>query len=590
MASVWGELKRRNVVRVAIAYAIVSWLVLQITDVLTPLLRLPEWVGGFVFLLLVIGFLLALILSWAYELTPEGLKKEKDIDRSESITHVTGRKLDFVIIAMLVVALGYFGYDKFVLGPSRDAELVQTTTNAVTEPVTSKNPDRSIAVLAFADLSPEADQEYFSDGVSEAILNLLAKVQELRVTSRSSAFSFKGQNLDVPTMAAKLNVAHILEGSVRKSGNQLRITAQLIEVKTDRYLWSKTYDRELQNIFAIQDEIATAVVDALKITLLGEDVKATETDPEAYALYLQARYLINQGNREGHRQAETLLKQALEIDPGFVPALVQIGSVYERQTTVFGVLPIDKGNRLARDAIQQALGIDAQYGPAYAILARIEMFYDWDFGAAFQHLQKALALNPGDASILEYVADLEYILGRIDEAIGLYRKSIALDPLSAGGYMELGATYYRAHRLEEAADTLQLALSLRPGSGRVQSYIGLVLLAQGDAPAALVAMEQVTDDLQKPFGMAIVQHALGNVDASNAAFNEFIKIWGAIAPYQLAMLYAFRGEIDHALDSLEEAYDIRDPGLTQMVLEPWFANLHDDPRWTALLDKMGLPH
>ena len=218
------------------------------------------------------------------------------------------------------------------------------------------------------------------------------------------------------------------------------------------------------------------------------------------------------------------------------------------------------------------------------------MFYDWDFTAADQHLKRALELNPGDASILEYAADLEYILGRMDEAIGLYRKSIALDPLSAGGYIELGATYYRAHRLEEAADTLQLALSLRPGSGRVQLYLGLVLLAQGDAPAALVAIEQETSDWVRLFGMALVQHALGDAEASDAALQELIE-WGAgVAAYQIAVVYAFRGEIDLAFDWLEQAYNNRDSGLTDMLLQPLLANLHDDPRWTAFLDKMGLPH
>ena len=351
MASVWEELKRRNVVRVAIAYAIVSWLILQIADVLTPLLRLPEWVGGFVFLLLVIGFLLALILSWAYELTPEGLKKEKDVERSESITHVTGRKLDFVIIAMLVVALGYFSYDKFVLDPGRDAAeveaAVQVAQEQVAESVEPQDSIKSIAVLAFVNMSDDPGNEYFSDGISEEILNLLAKLPELRVTSRSSAFSFKGQNLDVPTMAARLNVAHILEGSVRKSGNDLRITAQLIDVATDTHLWSETYDRKLENIFAVQDEIATAVVDALKITLLGKEPKSTETDPEAYALYLQGLYFHNQGIEESTNRAEILLKEALDIDPGFAKALAELGSVYLNQA-INGYRPLVEGNKLGK--------------------------------------------------------------------------------------------------------------------------------------------------------------------------------------------------------------------------------------------------
>ncbi len=595
MASVWEELKRRNVVRVAIAYAIVSWLILQITDVLTPLLRLPEWVGGFVFLLLVIGFLLALILSWAYELTPEGLKKEKDIDRSESMTHVTGRKLDFVIIAMLVVALGYFAYDKFVLDPDRDAleieAAVQVAEEQVADPVEPQVSIKSIAVLSFVNMSDDPDNEYFSDGLSEELLNLLAKVPELRVAARTSSFSFKDQNLEIPEIAARLNVAHVLEGSVRKSGSQIRVTAQLVKADDGFHVWSKTYDRKLENIFAVQDEIAAAVVDALKITLLGEAPKATETNPEAYALYLQGRYFYNQGTAESNKQAETLLMQALDIDPSFAPAWTELASVYWMQAGNFGYRPTEEDIELAHHAIQQALDIESEYGRAYAILARIEMFYDWDFAAASRHLQHALALDSGDAAILYSVARLSDILGDIDEAIYLMQQSIARDPVSPVGHFSLGRLYYRAHRLEEAADSFQMALSLSPGRVAVQLYIGLVLQAQGDAPAALVAIEKESSEVLRLFGTAIFQYALGDAAASDAALEELIDKYAAVAAYQIAYVHAMRGEIDNAFDWLEQAYDNRDGGLPSMLLEPQLANLHDDPRWPVfLVDKMGLPH
>ena len=593
MASVWEELKRRNVVRVAIAYAIVSWLILQIADVLTPLLHLPEWVGGFVFLLLVIGFLLALILSWAYELTPEGLKKEKEVERSESITHVTGRKLDFVIIALLMVALGYFSYDKFVLDPGRDAmeieAAVQSAQEKLADPVTPQDSIKSIAVLAFLNMSDDPGNEYLSDGFSEEILNLLAKVPELRVTSRSSAFSFKGQNLDVPTMAAKLKVAHVLEGSVRKSGNQLRITAQLIEGVTDTHLWSETYDRELEDIFAIQDEIAAAVVEALKITLLGKAPKATEINPEAYALYLQGRHLNNQRTEESFKRAEALLKQALAIDPGFAPAWAALGNLYNSQAGA-SVRPFDEGFELARDTLQKALAIDPQYGRAYAGLVMVEMFYDWNFTAAFEHMQQALEFNPGDAFILHVAARLNANLGRIDDAIDLMQQSIALDPVSAGSHRRLGSMLYRAHRLEEAADSFQMALSLMPGHSRAQYDIGRVLLAQGNARAALVAIEKETDVDFRLLGTAIARHALGDAEASDAALEAFSEKLAREAAYQIAYVYAFRGEIDQAFNWLDQAYDNRDPGLAQMLLQPMLANLHDDPRWIAFLDKMAFPH
>jgi adenylate cyclase len=389
-------------------------------------------------------------------------------------------------------------------------------------------------------------------------------------------------------MAAKLNVAHVLEGSVRKSGNQLRIVAQLIDVESDTHLWSATYDRELENIFAIQDEIAAAVVDALKITLLGEKPRSTETNPEAYALFLQARHFTNQYTVESFKQAEALLTQALEIDPSFAPAWAELGYVYMRQTGTFSLRPIDEGYELARHAIKRALDIDPQYGRAYAILALVEMFFDWDFTAASQHVQQALTLNPGDVAILLSAARLNISLGRLDEAIDLYRQSIALDPVWADGHYRLGQALYYADRLDEAADSFRMVLSLSPGWSAVQFLLGCVLLAQGDAQAALVAMEQEHDDFYRLMGTAIIQNVLGDAEASDAALNEVIERGAAMGAFQIADVYAFRGEIDHAFDWLEQAYDNRDSGLVLLLLYPPLINLHADPRWEPFLDKMGL--
>ncbi len=577
MASVWGELKRRNVVRVAVAYVIVGWLILQFADVLVPLLALPEWVGRLNFLLLLVGFPLALFFAWAYELTPEGLKKEKDVDRSESITHITGRKLDFVIIGVLVVAVGYLLVDKIYLseGDTAPDEIIATER-------------KSIAVLPFVNMSDDPGNEYFSDGISEEILNLLVKIPELRVTSRSSAFSFKGQNVDVPTMAMKLKVAHVLEGSVRKSGDQLRITAQLIEVVTDTHLWSETYDRELKNIFAIQDEIAAAVVDALQITLLGKESKATETDPEAYALYLQGQHFIRQGTADGSQRAETLLKEALAIDPDFAPAWTALSNVYYGQGGIFVLRPIGESAELAREASKQALALDPQSGRAYGALATVEMYYDFDYATASQHLQRALALNPGDAGIMNISATLEVTLGHLDEAIELLRRAIVLDPLT--GHTRLGVTLYLADRLDEAADAFQKAMSLNPDAIRNPYLLGYVLLARGDATAALASIKQEPDDGYRLAGLAIVQHALGDTAAANAALEELIERFAADSAYQVAAAYAYRGETDLAFDWLEQAYDNRDAGISTLPTDPLFANVHDDPRWEAFLDRLGLSH
>jgi TolB-like protein len=302
-----SELKRRNVLRMAVLYAVAAWLVMQVAEVIIGLANLPEWIGPAVLGMLVIGFPIALIVSWFYEITPEGISLEKDVDAADSITHVTGRRIDFIVISLLCAAVILFGYDKWWTAPPSG---------------------RSIAVLPFVNMSGDDNNEYFSDGISEEILNLLAKTSGLRVTSRSSAFTFKGQNIDVPTIAAKLNVAHILEGSVRKSGNQIRVTAQLIEVSTDTHLWSETYDEELKNVFAIQDEIAAAVVKKLKVILLDETSASIDINPEAYDLYLQARYVGAKGSTEAYEQAGVLYRQALAIDPSYTAAWAGMAQNY----------------------------------------------------------------------------------------------------------------------------------------------------------------------------------------------------------------------------------------------------------------------
>ena len=363
MGQLIQELKRRNVIRVAIAYAVSAWLLIQVADALFPMLRLPEWAATFVAVLLLIGFPIALIFAWAFELTPEGIKLEKHVVRDDSVTHVTGRKLDFVIIAMLAVALGYFGYDKFILNPDRNAaEIEAAVQNARDETASAVEPHdsaKTIAVLPFVNMSDDPGNEYFSDGISEEILNLLTKVPELRVTSRSSAFSFKGQNLDVPTMAAKSNVAHVLEGSVRKSGKQLRITAQLIEVVTDTQLWSESYDRELEDIFAIQDEIANRVVSELKLTLLAKRESSTHvTSPEAYALFLQGKYLLNHvGSAEDFKKSDSYLRESLVLDPGYAPAWERLAYAQITQVTV-GYLEFGAGYQLAKEFTNKALELD----------------------------------------------------------------------------------------------------------------------------------------------------------------------------------------------------------------------------------------
>ena len=322
--SLFNEVKRRNVLRVGAAYIVAAWLIIQVVETIFPAFGFGDTAVRIVVILLAVGFILVLILAWVFEITPEGLRKEKDVDRSQSIALQTGKILDRIIIIVLALALSYFAIDKFILDPARDtARELAAKEKGRTEALVESYGDQSVAVFPFVNMSSDPEQEYFSDGIAEELLNLLARVPELRVISRSSSFSFKGQDISIPEIADRLNVAHILVGSVRTSGNTVRITAQLIEARSDTHLWSQTYDRTLDDLFAIQDEIAADVVLKLRGSLLADLPPTARTDPEAHRLLLQASYISSSGGGEDSiRKALALLEQAYAIDPEYLPGVL----------------------------------------------------------------------------------------------------------------------------------------------------------------------------------------------------------------------------------------------------------------------------
>jgi TolB-like protein len=353
-----GELKRRNVGRVAILYLFVSWLIIQPVNVIFDMLQVPAWASRLVVILLAIGFPVALIFAWVYELTPEGIKPAAEVERQHSITAQTGQRLNRAIIAVLALALTYFVVDKFWLS-SRVAEVAPAT-------------DKSIAVLPFVDMSEKKDQEYFSDGLSEQLINLITKVPELRVPARTSSFYFKGKQATIAEIARALNVAHVLEGSVRKSGDTLRITAQLIRVDNGYHLWSETYDRKIDDIFKIQDEIAGAVVKELKVSLLGtEPPHAKPTaNTEAYTLYLQGQQAARRYTRADTEMAIGYLQQAVEADPNFAPAWSALAGVYGWSFGLFGTrTDHEQARKQVSDAAGRALALDPQLAEAHMRMA-----------------------------------------------------------------------------------------------------------------------------------------------------------------------------------------------------------------------------
>ena len=457
---------------------------------------------------------------------------------------------------------------------------------AVLEPVAA-----SIAVLPFADMSPEQDQEYFSDGLAEELLNVLAKNRELKVAGRTSSFQFRGKGQDHRVIGDKLGVASILEGSVRKEGNQVRITAQLISAADGFHLWSESYDRELKDIFALQDEIAKSVAKALQVTLLGGEAGLSPQliDPVAYMAYLQGRHFSGLGvGEETLEEAAGYLEQALEIVPDFAPAWAQLSNVRVWQANQ-GYRQLDEGFSQARQAAERALELDPNHAETYVALAEIKMFFDWDWQGASAAAQTGLELEPANTAVLEVAAGIAASQSRGEEALELGRRRVALDPLNAGAYMRLGFGAYHLGLLDEAERSLKKALELQPDRPVAHSRLGEVYLAQGRPEEALREMEEELVPAWQRYGLALAYHAAQRQGEADAKLAELIESNQLDCAFQIAQVYAFRGEIDAAFDWLERAYRQRDSGLSEYLrLGPHLAKLHGDPRWPKFLEKMGL--
>lgn len=585
--SLIAELRRRNVFRVAAAYLALGWIVTQVTATVAPMLGLPPWVGPVVLWIGAIGFPFALLFAWIYELTPEGLKRESEIDRSESITHLTARRLDLVVIGLLVVAIGLFALREF-----RPVEQEQRTADASTEDAVALAPatpgeDRSLAVLPFVDMSAARDQEYFADGISEEVLNLLAQVPQLRVIARTSSFSFKGKDVDIAEIAKKLNVTNVLEGSVRKSGDKLRITAQLVRASDSSHLWSQTYDREITDVFAVQDEIAAAVVEQLKVTLLGGIPKARATSPQAYALFLQAQELSRRYNAASLEQAMALYRSALAIDPSYAPAWSGLANVYFGQMDL-GLLAIDPGVALGLETVNKALEHDPSYAPAYGTLASFEGLIDRDYQAAARHLEKGLELDPMNLEVIGIASVVARRLGRMELAIALAEYVLSRDPVNVGAYDSLAIAYRYAGRLDDSIAVFRKLLSLAPDVGRIHATLGDVLLQKGDAEAALAEYRKEPIEWFRLPGLVLAYRALGRMAESDAALAELVAKYPEPTPYARAALLASLGDVDQVFELLDKAAEVREIDLGALAVYPDFAALHDDPRWLPLLRRLGM--
>ena len=452
----------------------------------------------------------------------------------------------------------------------------------------------SIAVLPFVDMSAAKDQEYFSDGLAEQLINDLAKLSNLKVVGRSSAFQFKGKNEDLRDVGRKLGVANVLEGSVRRDGNHVRITAELTKADDGFQLWSQTYDREIKDIFGVEDDIAQAATEALRLKLMGGNGQPVtsnlrSTNPEAYQAYLQAEYFRGRGqSKEDLDKALAYTDTAINLDEKYAPAWA-LRSLVQNAMAESGLTDTTEGFRKARDDAERAIALDPTLASAYLALATTQIFYDWDWDAGNTSLTKAAELEPGSVEIFRLRSYLSRVVGNLDQANKLYEQAVALDPLRTNSHLGRGYLLYVAGRYDEAQTALQKAQDLNPQAPLVHLTLGKILLAEGRSQQALVEFEKEPSGGGKLTGQALAYHALGREQDSNAALAELIAKHHTFSAYQVAQVYAYRGESDKSFEWLDHAYQQRDPGLPEVKSNPLFKNLHQDPRYSELLKKMRLP-
>jgi TolB-like protein/Tfp pilus assembly protein PilF len=487
LGQLFDELKRRNVFRVAVTYLVAVWLVLQVADLVLENIGAPDWVMQTFMLLFALGFPFALIFSWAYELTPEGLKREKDVDRDKSVTRRTGRKLNQITIALLGIVVALVAAERLLI-PHGSHEDDAKPTAEIT--------DRSIAVLAFEDLSEAGDQEYFADGLSEELLNVLAQVPDLQVAGRTSSFAFKGKDTDLREIGEILNVAHILEGSVRKAGDRIRVTAQLINSDTGFHLFSETYDRDLDDIFSVQDELATMIGTALQSELVGTTAvaEAAPSEVAAYDLYLEARQHIHTRDKSQMETAVELLDQALAIDPDYIPALTQKAlAIYLLSDNVgsYGDIPEKEAVAIARPLIDRALERDPRYAEAHAVSALLMDSEGQDIELAIASLRKAIALNPSLENARVWLSTTLTITGRYEESLVLLEGIVERDPMFGPAFNNLIQGYVRTRDYDKATTLIDRVARIVGESEDVRHSRGFVAMTRGEIAEAIRQLEPV---------------------------------------------------------------------------------------------------
>ena len=569
------KLQRRNVFKAAISYVVFSWVLMQAATILYPSFGWAQTQIDYTLIALTIGFPVWIVFSYVFEWTPEGFKKSKDVDNETSIVEVTSKKLNGIIIVGMALAIMILLADRiFNLTGSNKSNF---------------DYNKSIAVLAFTDMSPNNDQEYFGDGISEEILNLLAKIPELDVISRTSSFAYKGNEVNIKQIGDDLGAKHVLEGSVRKSGNTFRITAQLIDVRDGAHVLSETYDRYMTDILETQYEIATAVTEKLKSTLLAEPIRFKKVDSEAYNLYLKAKQVFRQMTVEGTINADSLLHRSISIDSTYAPAWECLADIIYNKAYRYQLISYDEANRLGILYAQKAIKLDPNNAAAYVRLASFQRS-SWDFRSSNENMKKALVLEPNNAIVITAAASEAMEFGKLEDAISLALIESKLDPLDNMTSLNLALYYFSAKQYDEAEKYIQSFLLSYPNAVVGSGFYARILLEQGNIELSNSKLEKEVDGFWKLYFQSIVIFASGDLLKANNLLDQLISDWGDSAWPNIASVYAYRGENDEAFEWLELAFDNKDGALLEILNYPEFENLWGDPRWNLFINKLGLPN
>jgi len=591
----FSELKRRNVYKVAITYAVVGWLLVQAASILLPTFEAPTWVMKAFVVFLALGFVISVMISWAFEATPEGLKRTENVPPDAVLPTWSPRKFATFIIAVAVIAAGLLAFNLFRTKP--------TTPPTTAAPITNK----SVAVLAFANLSDDKGSEYFSDGISEELLTVLQKIPGLHVAARTSAFSFKGKNATAQEIGQKLGVAHLVEGSVRKAGDVVRIAARLTQAETGEQLWSENYTRDLKDVFAVQTELAQTIVGQLRGQLtdgaadpaakaaIQAQVQAAEKggtkNVEAHQHYLQGRFYTNRHSEKSAGEALVEYQRAVELDPAFALAwagLAQTHVWYCNFSTEMGRAGFDAHLARARETAARALALEPNLPEALRARADIQLNFDFDWKGAGETLRTALALAPADPSLLTDAGTLAIAKGDAAGGIALYREAVALDPVNPLARSFFAFNLALTGQFAEARTEYPRLVELSPAAPWAHAGLGISFLLQGKFEEAAVAAQDDAAEWARLLVVAMARWSQKRIPEADAALARLIESSADTAAYQIAEVYAYRGEKNRAFEWLERARRQRDPGLGTLRSDPFLANLQADPRWIAFVRTMGL--